>query len=345
MKRFFEQASIFGVVLILITLNSSARNIVSAQTRDVVVATVNEQKIMQTEVDEAIVSQLFALEEQAHALRKRALENLISFRLLENEARQRGLSVVELRKQLTAGVVEVPTTRVEEVYAENAAVFGDMSPDEAKERLRMDLESQGRMEKYRTALAKLREAAHVELFLNEPRLPALHIASAPVTGAENARVTIVEFSDFQCPFCRNSQSAIRDVLKFYQDDVRLIFKHRPLEIHSQAFLAAQAAFCAAQQKAFWKYHDALFVTEDFSTVFFHKMAADLHLDRDRFDACLNSIAAREAVQADVNEAQRLGINSTPTFVINGRVIRGALTVDEFKTAIEKELQLVRRMTP
>ena len=345
MTRTHLRASTFSIAVILIVMNPAASKIVNAQTKDTVVAIVNKRNITQAELDESIFSQLFALEEQIHALRKVALENLISRKLLENEAARRGLSVNELKRQLTAGVVDVPPARVDEVYLENAAAFGNMSADEAKERLRLDLESQARMQKYRTALAKLKEAAQIELFLEEPRLRAINTQRAPSIGSEKARVTIIEFSDFQCPFCRNSQTALREILKSYKNDVKLIFKHRPLEIHSLAFLAAQAAFCAGEQTAFWPYHDALFVTEDLSADFFRKLAAELNLDRARFNLCLTSTASQQAVQADASEAQRLGINSTPTFVINGKVVRGVLTVDEFKAAVEKELQSDRRLTP
>jgi protein-disulfide isomerase len=131
---------------------------------------------------------------------------------------------------------------------------------------------------------------------------------------------------------------IKEVLKSYKSDVKLVFKHRPLESHSQAFTAAQAAFCAGRQGAFWQYHDVLFISEDLSPETLNKLAASIHLDLSEFGNCMKSDLTRAAVQNDVDEAKRLGIDSTPTFVINGKLFRGALSFEEFKAAIEKELK-------
>jgi protein-disulfide isomerase len=217
-----------------------------------------------------------------------------------------------------------------------------MSPDEAKERLRLDLESQARMQLYREAISKLRATLQIDILLEEPRLPVSRESNAPSIGLKEAPVMIIEFSDFQCPFCRNSQLAIKQVLQKYKKEVRLVFKNLPLESHSQAFSSAQAAFCAGEKGAFWQYHDALFASEDLSPDALNKLASSLHLDLSEFTACMKSEASRMAVQRDINEAQRFGINSTPTFIINGRLFRGALSFEDFKTAIERELKSSQR---
>ena len=317
-------------------------NVVQAQTNDQVVAVVNGRNITLNDVDNTVFADLFALEQQIHALRKAALENLISRAILEGEATRKNISVAELRKQMTEGRIEIRPEQVDQAYFENATVFGAMSPDEAKERLRLDLESQARMRRYRDALSKLRESSRIALFLEEPRLPPFTALGAPTLGPENARVMIAEFVDFQCPFCRSSQPTIRELLKTYGNEIRFIFKHLPLESHSEAFAAAQAAFCAGQQGSFWQYHDALFGSEDLSPDALNKLASNLHLDLPKFSACLTSNESRLAVQKDLDEARRVGINSTPTFVINGRLFRGALSVEQFKAAIDKELQANRR---
>jgi len=309
-----------------------------AQARGNLAAVVNGRNITQAEVDNAVISQLFSLQQQIYAIRKAALENLVSRALLDEEATKRGISVEELKKQLTAARVEISSSQVDELYSENASVFGAMSPDEARLRLRLDLESQARMQNYRQALSRLKEASEIRWLMEEPRLPPVSELNAPSIGPREALVTLVEFSDFQCPFCRSAQSAIKEVLKTYKSDVRLVFKHRPLESHSQAFTSAQAAFCAGRQGAFWQYHDVLFISEDLSPETLNKLAASIHLDLSEFQNCMKSDLARAAVQNDVDEAKRLGIDSTPTFVINGKLFRGALSFDDFKAVIEKELK-------
>jgi predicted DsbA family dithiol-disulfide isomerase len=309
-----------------------------SQANSTVVAVVNGKNITQKEVDESVISRLLPLEEQIYALRKAAVENLVIKAILEDVAKKRGVSVDQLKKQMTAGKIEIPSGEVEQAYAENASVFGSMSPDEAKERLRLDLESSERMKLYRDALSELRKNARVELRLEEPRLPAMSEVGAPSTGAKNAAVTIVEFSDFQCPYCRGSQGTLKQILQSYGNSVRLVFKHLPLDIHPEAFPAAQAAFCAGEQGSFWQYHDALFASDGLSRELFNKFALDLRLDLPKFRDCLKSEVSHAAILKDVNEAKRLGINGTPTFIINGRLFRGSINLEDFKRALDSELK-------
>lgn len=314
---------------------------VRAQGQDEILATVNGKRITQKEVDEQVASQLLPLEQQIYALRKVALENLITRAILEFTAKKKGISVDQLKRELTAGKVDIPSAQVDALYAENASVFAAMSPDEAKERLRLDLESQARMKFYRDAVAELRKNSNIESHLEEPKLPQVvtDIATSPTTGSKDAAVTIVEFSDFQCPFCKGAQDTLNQVLKSYANDVRLVFKHLPLDMHPDAFASAQAAFCAGEQGAFWKYHDVLFGSGVLSPEVFQKTAANLGLDVAKFGACVKSEAARMAILKDLDEARRLGINSTPTFIINGRVYRGAPSLAEFQAVIKHELQV------
>jgi protein-disulfide isomerase len=133
---------------------------------------------------------------------------------------------------------------------------------------------------------------------------------------------------------------LQELTKKYGKQVRLVFKHRPLEIHSQAFLASQAAFCAAEQGKFWPYHDALFTSDELTPANFNTLAANLHLDEKKFSTCLASDESRLAIQKDLDEARHFGINSTPTFVINGKLFRGAPELDQFAAAIDAELKRV-----
>jgi predicted DsbA family dithiol-disulfide isomerase len=287
------------------------------------------------------MSSLFPLQQQIYAIRKAALENLVTRALLDQEASKKRVSVEELKQQFMAGKVEVSAAQVEQVYSANSSAFAAMSPDEVKLRLRLDLESQVRLQNYREALSRLREAAHIRWLMKEPRLPVSVDLNAPALGPPDAVITIVEFSDFQCPFCRNTQPVISQILQHYKSDVRLIFKHLPLEIHSQAFVSAQAAFCAGEQGDFWKYHDALFLSEDLSAETLNKLAMKFQLDPNKFADCLKSESSRAAVQKNLDEAKRLGIDSTPTFVINGKLFRGALSFEDFKAAVDQELKSSR----
>lgn len=312
---------------------------VCAQTGEEAYAVVNGQRITQKEVDDSIISQLLPLRQQIYELRKKALDNLIVRELLESEAKRRGVSVDELRRSLTEAKVEVSPADVEKVYAENASVLAAMGADEAKERIRLDLEGQARMRNYRAALSKLRESAKVEVHLEDVRLPVTAGAEAFSRGPKGAAVTIVEFSDFQCPYCRGVQPALKQVIKDYGTDVRLVFKNLPLaDIHEQATPSALAAVCAGEQGSFWQYHEALFASEDLSSASLNKIAESVGLSLPQFKSCLDSEKARSAVLADVQEARRMGISGTPAFIINGKLISGAISLGEFRRLINLELK-------
>lgn len=326
----------FSVVIFFAT---GAAPIASAQPGDAPVATVNGRNITRQEIDSAVTGQLLPLEQQIYTLRKAALENRILRILLEDEAKRRGVTVDELKRLATAGYVEVTTSQVEQAYLENAAAFAQMSPDEAKERIRLDLESQARMRNYRTAISKLREEARIEVHLKAPTLPFESLErGAPSVGNRSARVTIVEFADFQCPFCKESVPVVRQVIDQFGPDVRFVFKHLPLSIHKQAFQAAQAAYCGGKQDSFWSFHDALFSAEELTPQQMERIAVMLKLDLPKFRLCVQSDESRDAVLRDSQDARMLGIDGTPAFIINGKPFRGALDFESFKSIIGQELK-------
>lgn len=313
-----------------------------AQTDDRVLARVSGREIRQSEVDQLFISQVIPLEEQLYAIRKASLENLILSSILGAEAAKRGMTLEELRKTLSQGRVEVKLAEIESAYAENVSALGAMSPDEARERLRLDLETRLRMAKYRQAVTELRQSAVVEIYLDEPRWPWFAMAdNSPVLGPEKGQVTIIEFADFQCPYCRESQSVIKQVLNAYPNDVKLVFKHLPLDNHPDSLATARASFCAGEQNLFWKYHDALFETRSFSKEGLQKLSNAIGLNQTRFSDCMEAERSLHAVAQDKNYAARWGINSTPTYIINGKTIKGAVDFETFKNLIESDIKSAR----
>ena len=212
-----------GRILCLILL---LRFTAFAQEPETVVATVNGTEITLKQVDETVLSAIYPLQQQLYAMRKIALENLITAKLLEAEARSQRISIEELREQLTRGNAKVTRGEVENAYAQNASFFASMSPHEARERLRLDLENQARMRYYRAGLEELRKKWPVMLKLAPPVGPELDEGS-PAKGAARAAVTIVEFSDFECPFCAQVQDTLKRIMDRYGGAVRLVFKHLP----------------------------------------------------------------------------------------------------------------------
>src|SRR5215213_3160635 len=317
----------------------SAAVMVSAQAPETVLATVNKIEITQQQVDDSIASQIYPLQQQLYAIRKAALENLITTKLLESEAAARHISLEELRRQLTVGEINVTRAHVEDAYKQNASFFAMMSPDEARERLRLDLENQARMKHYRAGLDALRKKWAITMNLSPPVFVSeLDDGVSPVKGPANAAVTIVEFSDFECPFCKQVQNALKQVVESFGKEVRLVFKHLPLEGHRNSLPAARAAYCAAEQDRFWQFHDALFAAGDLSPPgLIERIAVDIGLGMARFKACVDSEQSRSAIVKDIETARTLRIDSTPSFLVNGKMIKGALSFAEWQKIIEREL--------
>ena len=329
-----------GRVLFLILL---LRLVAFAQTPETLVATVAGRDITLQQVDETLMATVLPLQQQLYALRKVALDNLITARVLECEALAQGVSIEELRQRLTSGEIKVTRAQVEEAYTQNASFFASMSPDEARERLRLDLENQARMKNYRAALEALRQKWTVKVNLVPPSLgPELDDRLSPAKGAAKPAVTIVEFSDFECPFCRQVQSTLQEIVEQYPHDVRLVFKHLPSEGHRNSLLAARAAYCAGEQDRFWQFHDALFGSHNLSAESLNELARGLGLGREKFAECLGAEASRTAVVKDIEMAKRYRVDSTPSFLINGKLVKGALLFADFQNLVERELSFSRK---
>lgn len=321
------------VCLCVLLLGFSARG----QTPEAVVASVNGVAITQKQVDDSIALRLYPLQQQLYAIRKTALENLLVSRLLDAEAIARGVSVAELRRQLTQGEIGVTRTQVEEAYAQNASFFASMSPDEARERLRLDLENQARMKYYRAGIETLKKKWTVTVNLTAPAF-VLDDGSSPARGAAKPAVTIVEFSDFECRFCRDAQPVLKQIMESYGNDVRHVFKYLPLEGRRNSLIAARAAHCAGEQDLFWQFHDALFASGDRSRESLDQIAAELGLGKERFQTCLGSEQSRTAVVKDIETARSLRIDGTPSFMVNGKLLKGALSFADFQELIDRELK-------
>ena len=161
----------------------------------------------------------------------------------------------------------------------------------------------------------------------------------PSTGPADAPITIVEFGDFQCPFCRQwQQDTYQPLMAAYPGKIRLVYRDFPLtSIHPNAFPAAEAAQCANEQNAFWPYHDKLFSSENLSDDLYKQYAQELNLDMTKFNTCITNHTYDKYIQDNSDFATKTGVDSTPTFFINGLALIGAQPIDAFKQIIDKEL--------
>ncbi len=305
-----------------------------------IVAVVNDRKITRSEIDIMISPQLYSLEHRAYQLRKNALETLINRIVLEEEAKKRGIVAEDLRLELMAGV-RVEESEVEEAYNNNLSRFGPppVSEIEAKERIRNILESQKRSEAFHKALIDLKKRYKIRVHLRPPDAYRVSVdRSGPSKGPETAPVTVIEFSDFQCLYCKEAAAVLERVFEAYKGSVRIVYKHFPLRTHQHAFKAAEAVMCANEQGKFWEYHGLLFANaSDLSPQVMRRLAAEIKLDVEKFNACLDSGKYESAVRKDMEDGKRAGVAGTPTFFINDKYISGFIDFEDLKKLVEEEL--------
>ncbi len=321
---------IAAAILALISAFGSAR----AASPNPVVATVGTHRITQEEVDRSILQSVNPA--RLYDLRKSALDRMINDYLLNQAAKQAHVAPdAYIKSQIHSK--KITEADAKKYYNDNKDRFGKTTFDQVKVRLIVALQQQADSQQIDQALAKLRAAEQVNIALVAPRV---QVASAdhPSVGAKDAPITMVEFGDFQCPFCRASESAVKEVRQKYGDKVRLVYMDFPLGIHAHAMDAANAARCAGEQDKFWQFHDAMFADQSkLAPADLKAAAAKLGLDKKKFDACLDKTKYQSQIQQDMAEGTKLGVTGTPTFFINGREISGAQPANKFEEIIDDEM--------
>ena len=303
------------------------------------VAQIDGVEVSQAELDDWIKEELFAQKTSGgspaklYDLRADALGRLVAKRALESAAEKANLDEEQVLENAAAELGPVSDEEVTTFFEENSAQMGDATLEKITPQIRAFLEQRRRAE----ARAAITAGAEVVVHLEAPRFEIA--ASGPGRGAEDARVTIIEFSDFQCPYCQRADQVVKQVLERYPNDVRVVYRHLPLEnIHSRARPAAEASACAADQDQFWAYHDKLFANQrQLEDPDLKRFAEELGLDSARFDACVAERTHRDQVDVDAAAAQGAGVTGTPAFFVNGRLLSGSRPAEEFYKIIDAEL--------
>jgi protein-disulfide isomerase len=282
---------------------------------------------------------LFSLNQQLYAVRERALSQMIGERLLAREARDAGQTVEDFVTSLP--VEPIDEREVELVVGSALQRNPAIDPEKLRHLVRDHLRDQRREEARRKHIERLKlehkkAGTPIVLNLHPPRVHVPIAESDPTRG--KGPVEVVEFSDFECPYCQKAQPMVKDLMARYEGKVRLIWKDFPLPNHQHAVAAAIAARCAGEQGRFWEYHDVLFDNQHaLSAVDLRRHARVAGLDVATFDSCIASGRYREALAAIVAEADEHLIEVTPTFLVNGRVIQGAASLHEVAAIVEEEL--------
>ncbi len=330
--------AVWGLVL---ALTLAVPSIGAQTTATEPLAEVNGEIITAKDLESALGARLRQLEEQMYELKRRELDSLIAERLLAQEAARRGTSVgALLDAEVTAKVGLVTEQEIEAFYQTNKT---RLRGEEAvlRPQIRSYLQQQKLAAQRERFVESLRSQAKVLVRLQPPPIVRVEVTidGAPIRGAANAPVTLVEFSDFHCPFCKQVQPTLTQLLARYPGNVRLAYRDFPIDsLHPQARRAAEAARCAQDQGKFWEYHDLLFAEAPKATPEELKGYAEkVGLDLSKFEPCLTGGTHRAAVQRDLDEGSKLGITGTPAFFINGRPLDGAQPLDAFVRVIEEEL--------
>lgn len=315
--------------------------------QDKVLATVDGFPITMGDLGEELSDQLLELDygyrNRRYELIEAALDRAVRDRLLAVEAEARGISVRDLVAAEGGDAVEVTEEEVSTWYDQNQAALQGRSLEDLFPAIQQYL-TEARQEAILNDVAReIREGKEVVVHL-EPVRANLVVDDAPARGPVDAPITLVEFSDFECPYCRQLFTTLKRIEETYGDRIRIVYKQFPLvEIHPNSFKAAEASLCAKEQGRFWEMHDLMFTEQDKLTIEdLKEKAGRLGIDRLSFDNCLDSGRYAEQIRRDQREGSAYGVTGTPALFLNGvQLPGGAIPYEALEGFIEDELAEVR----
>lgn len=274
-------------------------------------------------------------------VRELALDNLLQQRLLTSAAEREGKPINDfVQGRIDAQVQEPSEAEIEKFYNERRSP--ETPPlEQVRDRVIQAIKAEKSEQVFGALMDELRASAKIERRLPDVRPPALELAAdhSPWLGSDAPKVQVVEFSDFECPYCARAAETIRQLKQKYEGKpVQFVFRHFPLSFHPNARPAAEHAQCAHEQGKFWPLHDAIFAAQrELSDTKLKELAAQVGLDAGKLDECLASGRAAQLVEGDVRTGGDAGVGGTPSFYINGQSFEGNPTVAGLSEAIDAEL--------
>jgi protein-disulfide isomerase len=308
------------------------------------VATVGSRSISLAELDATALQQPAAnfaslrLAQALYEARRLALDEMIGSILIDGESKLRGIDRADLlQREVVASVTQPTDEEISAWYRANQSRLQGATLEQTRVPIRTFLVEE-RTRAARTAyINRLKEKVPVKILLDPPR-QAFKPTNSPATGPAAAPIEMIEFSDFQCPYCLAVRPTLKQVLDTYGNRIHFIYRNYPLDSHPNARSSAEAAQCANEQGKFWAFHDRLFADPGkLSPANVRQSAGDLGLDLARYDACVEARRYKSVVDEDIQAANAAGVSGTPAFFINGRMLTGAQPFDAFKRIIDDEL--------
>ncbi|HXD90671.1 MAG TPA: thioredoxin domain-containing protein [Candidatus Binataceae bacterium] len=342
--RFGGRGLLFGAIVLaslLVIASVGIRAIALGDSVDsdlTALATVGDHPISRQQVDDAVLRSVSPT--QLYDLRKRALDRIIDEYVVDQAAKKAGLPPDQyLQHESSASKVNEADARkfYTDHKAEIDAQVKGQTFDQIKGRIIIALQQRQAKDNRAAIIAKLRQDAHVNILMQPARVKVASERHA-WSGGKDAAVTVVEFSDFQCPYCRAAENSVKQIKAKYGDKIKFIYLDFPLGFHEHAMDAARASRCAGDQDKFWQYHDALFADQSkLAAADLKATAVKLGLDGKKFDGCMAKQTPDASIKADLAQGQALGVTGTPTFFINGRQLVGAQPPDKISEIIDDEL--------
>jgi len=312
----------------------------AADSADAPVATVGSHTISHADLEAHVKAKLIEIENERYEALKEGLDEMVAAELVKQEAAERGLAPEALEKREIESKVAAPTdAEIKQLYDENKAQLGGQTLEQATPRLTEYLREQKAEERRTAFIGELKAKHKTTVALKAPVVEVAAAGRPEKGGGAKAPVTIIEFSDYQCPFCKRAEDVVSQVMKTYGDKVRLVYRNYPLPMHPNARPASEAAQCANAQGKFWPYHEKLFANQTaLSEDKLKAYAQEVGLDGQKFAECLAQKSFKAAIDQDITDASKVGVNGTPAFFINGRMLSGAQPFEKFKEVIDEELE-------
>lgn len=326
-----------AIICLCCTSGGFAQNAAPAAAKQPV-AKVAGQPIYEDDLLPLTGGEMQQLRQKEYEIKSRALENVINQKLLEAEGKKKGITAEKvLEQEVDSKIAEPSDAELEAFYLAQKDRLKQPF-EEIKTQIRDGLK-QGKLQQARqNYLQRLWRESDVAILLSSPKLQ-LSYDPARVRGDSKAAVVIIEFSDFECPFCQTAYPVMKQMLTKYSGKIRLAYRDFPLrQIHPHAEAAAEASRCATEQGKFWEYHDLLFSNPGkLDNAALDEYARSLQLDKELFESCLSSGKFKAGVEDDLQAGLKAGVSGTPAFFINGTLVTGAQPAAVFEKAIEQEL--------
>lgn len=336
-----KKIMLFAICLSLLAFAACKKNttvVVTSANPDEIVATVNDINIKAAELDTEAKSRLQRIDNEIYEVKSAVLKNLVDKKLVEDAAKKQNKSVDAYIKENIDDKVAPPTDEeIKSFYESKKDQMGGKSLKEASEMIRSYLMQSRKVAVEQQLYAGLRAAANVKIKLAPPRVD-VEVGDAPSIGPKGAPITIIEFTDYQCPFCSRVRGTITQLTEEYKDKIRYALKDFPLSFHNFAKKAHEAALCAGDQGKYWEYGKSLWANQQALQIEKLKgYAKDLKLNIKKFDECLDSGKYTKKVEENIQYGASVGVQGTPAFFVNGIFLSGARPIQDFKNIIDVEL--------